>query len=310
METRTDTSSRRARRARMVLAWEGWQVQIPGRWSPTKLSGDYRQGYALFADLHRPRLGLRWHTPRKRKFNPAEWSAKAMQAEVGQLAAAESGPHPLAGWEGALLFAEPEPPGRDVWMGYSAVSGRALQVVYYAHRRERVLTEVVLPTLRDMPRGQPMPWSIFDLSVVVPGEMPMRDHRLNAGDLSLTFGNDRRLVTVRQVAVASLALQRMGIEKWLLQQHRLAGKYYRVVGKPKEATLDVGGGGEEGKSGRPAKGVTGRVVRRRRFFFLFRRAKELFAYAVHDPDRDRLVLVQSSDDNLARQAAATCGTEI
>jgi hypothetical protein len=185
-----------------------------------------------------------------------------------------------------------------------------LQVVYYAHRRERVLTDVVLPTLQDMPHGRPMPWSIFDLSVIVPGDMPMRDHRLNAGDLSLTFGDDRRLLTVRQVAVASLALQRMGIEKWLLQQHRLAGKYYRAVGKPTEATLDVGGGGEEGKAGRPAKGVTGRAVRRRRFFFLFRRAKELFTYAVHDPERDRLVLVQSSDDNLARQAAATCGVEL
>jgi hypothetical protein len=309
MKPAADITSARARRSRLVLAWEGWQVQIPGRWSPTKLSGDYRQGYALFADLHRPRLGLRWHTPRKRKFDSSAWSAKAMREEVGQLAAAEASPHAIAGWEGPLLFAEPEPPGRDVWMGYSPVSGRTLQVVYYAHRRERVLTEVVLPTLRDLPRGQPMAWSIFELSAIVPRDLPMRTHRLNAGDLSLTFGNDRRLGTVRQIAVATLALQRMGIEKWLLQQQRMAGKYYRVVGKPTEVTLSVGGGGGDGQEGRPAKGVKGRSVRRRRFFFLFRHARELFTYAMHDAERDRLVLVQASDDNLARSLAAACGAE-
>jgi hypothetical protein len=294
----------------MVLAWEGWQVQIPGRWSPTKLSGDYRKGYALFADLHRPRLGLRWHTPRKRKFDSSAWSAKAMRDEVGQLAAAEATPHPLIGWEGGSLYAEPQPPGRDVWMGYSPVSGRTLQVVYYAHRRERVLTDVVLPTLRDLPKDQPMAWSIFELSAAVPGDLPMRTHRLNAGDLSLTFGDDRRVLTVRQVAVASLALQRMRLEKWLFQQQRLSGKWYRAVGKPTETTLPVGGG-EEGDGGtRQATGLTGRAVRRRRFFFLIRRAKELFTYALHDVERDRLVLVQASDDNLARQAAATCGVEL
>lgn len=311
MDSPPDTSSTRARRSRLVLAWEGWRVQIPGRWCPTKLSGDYRQGYALFADLHRPRLGLKWHTPRKRGFDPAAWSAKAMREEVGQLAASEAAAHPLAGWESPLLYVEPQPPGRDVWMGYSPVSGRTLQVVYYAHRRERVLGDVVLPTLRDLPRDQPMPWAIFELSVIVPGGLPLRTHRLNAGDLSLTFGDDRRVLTVRQIAVAGLALQRLKIERWLAQQQRLAGKYYRIAGKPAEAKLPVAEEGEEGGSGgRMAAGVSGRIVRRRRFFFLFRHARQMIAYALHDIERDRLVLVQSSDDNLARSAAATCGVEL
>jgi hypothetical protein len=303
-----DRTSQRGRRARVVLAWQGWSVPIPGRWSPTKLSGDYGKGYALFADLHRPRLGLRWHTPGKRGFDPAAWSAKAMREEVGQLAAAEAEPHPLAGWEGTLLFTEPEPPGRDVWMGYSPISRRALQVVYYAHRRERVLTDVVLPTLRDLPRSGPMPWSIFELSATVPGDLPLVLHRLHPGDLSLTFADKSRLLTIRQIGVASLALQRLGIERWLRQQQRLTGKYYRISGKPQEATLEVGGADAGGT--RPAVGVVGRVVRRRRFFFLFRRPRELRTYAVHDPERDRLVLVQASDDNLARSAAATCGAEL
>jgi hypothetical protein len=186
-----------------------------------------------------------------------------------------------------------------------------LRVVYYAHRRERVLGDVVLPTLRDLPRDQPMPWSIFELTAIVPAGLALRGHRLHAGDLSLTFGDDRRVLVVRQIAVAELALQRLKIEKWLAQQHRLAGKYYRVVGKPTEATLPIAGtGAADGSGGRLAAGVGGRAVRRRRFFFLFRRARELFAYALHDRARDRLVLVQSSDDNLAKATAATCGVEL
>ena len=62
-----------------------------------------------------------------------------MVAEVGVLAAAEA----VAGrasdprWPASLLYLEPQPPGRDVWFGYGPVSGRMVQVIYHAHRRER-----------------------------------------------------------------------------------------------------------------------------------------------------------------------------
>src|SRR5277367_4921958 len=107
-----------------VVCWQGWQIEMPRRWDPVKLEGDHAEGYALFADSLRPRLGLRWQTPkRKRKFNPDIAVRLALRNEVGQLAADEA--RPLAVIRGsdpfmtALLYIEPQPPGRDVLSLYS-----------------------------------------------------------------------------------------------------------------------------------------------------------------------------------------------
>ncbi|HEY8668742.1 MAG TPA: hypothetical protein VIL86_18995, partial [Tepidisphaeraceae bacterium] len=147
------------------VAWQGWTLEIPSRWSPLKLEGDYDKGMALFADLHRPRLGLRWEKPRGKKFDALAWARRALNDEVGKLAADEARNFPLPDdrWTVSLLYQESEPPGRDVWVGYSAQSGRAVELIYHAKRRERILSTLI-PTLGDAPADQPLPWSIFELS--------------------------------------------------------------------------------------------------------------------------------------------------
>ena len=76
-----------------TICWQGWKLQLPRRWDPVKLEGDHAEGYALFADTLRPRLGLRWQTPkRKRRFDPDVAVRLALKNEVGQLAAAEARP--------------------------------------------------------------------------------------------------------------------------------------------------------------------------------------------------------------------------
>src|SRR5262245_37495785 len=97
------------------VAWQGWKLELPPRWGQTKLEGTYDAGYALFADLHRPRLGIKWGTLGKNKsFDPK----KALRDEVGQLAADEAKDlaMPGKGWASSMLYLDPEPPGRDVWV--------------------------------------------------------------------------------------------------------------------------------------------------------------------------------------------------
>src|SRR5581483_1097358 len=108
-----------------LIAWQGLRLTVPARWSPVKIEGDYAAGYVLLADLHRPRLGLRWGTLRKRKMDVAAVVRKRMLEEVGRLAADEATPLNVSeGWTGGTLYIEPEPPGRDVWIGYSPRSKR------------------------------------------------------------------------------------------------------------------------------------------------------------------------------------------
>jgi hypothetical protein len=285
-----------------VFAWQGIRLELPHRWNPVKLEGDYHRGHALFADLHRPRLGLRWQRPKRRSFDPEKWSVQAMREEVGMLAAEEARPFEMPGdqWQGSRLYVEPDPPGRDVWFGHSGISGRGVQLVHHAHRREQVLAKQVLPTLQDLPLDQPTPWSVFELSCIVPGGMKLAQHQLNAGDLILRFTARRRELIVRQVAVAQLALKRLPLEKWLSQQAKVQRRHYRLVDKPQETVLAAHGGQE-------LTGVHQAMVRRRRFFWARWIPPRLENYVLHDKVRDRLVLVQATDDEMAREVAATVG---
>ena len=255
----------------------------------------------MLVDLERPRLGLRWQKNTERKFDAAVAVKKAMRDEVGQLAADEAKPFEMANgeWQASLLYVEPEPPGRDVWIGCSARSDRMLQIVYHAKRRERVLAEVVLPGVSDRGNEGETRWSVFELSCVAPPGMKLAEQKLMAGDLSLSFESKRERLTVRQVAVAELALKRMSPEQWVGSQQRIDQKHYRPLRKPETVTIEAGG--------REIRGTIDRAVRRRRFFWMRGLVPEKVTCALHDEARDRLVIVEASDEGMLREAAKSVG---
>ena len=291
-----------ARPTRFV-AWQGWRVEMPRRWDPVKLDGDAAAGHALFADALRPRLGLRWQTPRPRRFDAAAAVQRTMVDEVGRLAAAEARPWspPTGEWRSPLLYVEPDPPGRDVWVGYSPTSGRLLSVACPVHRREHALARTVLPTLADLPLDRAAPWSVFDLNLVVPAGFTLSGRQLNAGDLSLSFADRRRgIVTVRQIAVAELALRRRSLDGWLADQQRPHARHHRSSGPAEDATVSMAGRP-------PLPGRVGRLRRRRRFALASWRPPLLVTLAVHDAARDRLVVLHGTDEDLLRAVASTVG---
>jgi hypothetical protein len=309
MEKSTDRRSLVEHR-KPIFAWHGLRLELPPDWNPVKLEGDGDKGFALFADLKQPRLGLRWQTPPRRKFDADAWARRAMRDEVGKLAAEEARPHamPAGGWAGSLIYFETDPPGRNVWVAQSTASGRLVEATHFAPRRDRALAEVVLPRLSDTPAdaGERL-WSVFDLSCAVPSDLKLESHRLNAGDLSLTFAarttfnSLRRALSVRQIAVASLALQRMPLDGWMSDHQKALKKHYRPAEVTADATLDLGAG----RGDAPAR--TRKLHRRRRFFWMRGIPREYVTYAWHDAPRDRLVIVQATDDELARRVAGTVG---
>jgi hypothetical protein len=298
-------------RRRSVVAWHGWTFVVPDDWSPVKLEGDAAAGYALLADLERPRLGVRWATPpKKRAAADAEKLVRqAMRREVGQLAAEEAKPFTPPGgasaWSHGVLYLEADPPGRDVWIAASAASGRVVEIVHHAHRRSRALPDDLLPTLADGGGGDgPVEWSVFGLSVRLPRAMTLLTQRLHAGDLALSFAGTgkahrRDRLTVRQVAAAGLALSRRPLDRWLAAQED--GKHFRVPsGKPEAVTVTA-------SDGRELVGFARTARRRRRFFWKRSVPPQVVTYALHDAARDRLVIVQGTDDALAKATASTVG---
>jgi hypothetical protein len=285
-----------------IVAWQGWRLSLPPRWNPVKLEGDRQQGFALFADMYQPRLGMQWQTPGRRRFDADKWAQRAMRDEVGKLAADQAKPHPMPDdvWAGSLLYLEEDPPGRDVWVGYSKLTGRALKLTRHTRHRERVLPETILPMLDDTPPDQPQSWAVFELSCRTPQGLLLQSQKLLAGDLGLRFALKRQSATVRQIAVASLALQRMPMDKWIGEQQRATGKHYRPVGVFSDVATTTA-------DGRELTGRQRRMRRRRRFFHMRWLPAAYVTMVLHDQARDRLVLVQATDDELARELALTVG---
>jgi hypothetical protein len=284
-------------RSDTLFAWHGWQLRLPASWNPVKLEGDYDQGFALIADLDRAQLGLRWRKVSGKRFDSIGWGARALRGEVGRVAADEAKLIDLDQelWgAGGLLYLEPSPPGRDVFVAHSLTSRRVIEIVYHAQRRDPTLAASILPALSDSPPDQPMRWSVFDLSCTVPAQSRLASHRLNAGDLSLTFDQDGgETLTIRQIALAQIALRRLPLERWLAQQERAAGRRYKPAGDIQE--ISVGS----------IEGVARTSIRRRRFGLLRRGPPRLITYALHHAGRDRLVLLQGSDETTLNEVAQT-----
>ena len=287
------------------LCWHGWRIELPEGWDPVRLEGDFAAGYALLTDLHRPRLGVKWETPAPRKLDVKKIVHDAMRDEVGALATAEAADVDRGDrWQACSLFTEHEPPGRDVFVGYSTISKRLLQVVYHVPKtgRDRVFADTILPALADQSDEAIQEWSVYELSCRVSREFVLQSQRLLAGDLSLSFAANRgrRLLVVRQIAVAQIALQRTKLDQWLRRQQSLSRKQYRPdkVQEPEALATD---------DGRKLIGLRGTMRRRRRFFFLRSLPREQVTFALHDEARDRIVIVQSSEEETARTAIQSVG---
>ena len=104
-----------------------------------------------------------------------------------------------------------------------------------------------------MSGDDPTPWSIFELSCIVPASFRLTGQRLNAGDLSLQFTERRahrdgpprcffrRRLTVRQIAVAELALRRLPLDRWLAEQERPGGRTIAPPARPCRSPSAPGG---------------------------------------------------------------------
>lgn len=299
--TRPDQVTTSSEPGTQRLAWQGWQLTVPESWNPVRLEGDFDQGSLLLSDLTAPKLALRWRRPAGRRFDVEQWAQRALVDEVGQLAAAEAKPCPQSDrWSGARLYVEPDPPGRDVFVARSAESGRLLQMVYHAPRRDRVLSDRVVPSLADTPTDTPQPWSVFELSCVVPAGWKLRAHRLNAGDLRLGFVQRHGTLVVRQVAVAELALKRLSLDRWLGTQQYESRRHYRPRGEPVPTTLQL-------PDGRELVGLKRTMNRRWRWSYQWWRPKQVVTMALHDRQRDRLLIGEGNDEDAVRELLASVG---
>jgi hypothetical protein len=271
------------------LAWQGWRLPVPRDWNVVRIEGDWARGMILLADLKRPRMGLRWDS--LPAGGDAEAAVKsAMAAEIGSPA---SGPANRAaaspGWSFAMQSVEPDPPGRDVWIGHSTVSGRIAQLSFPVEaRRDRAARE--LPdNLADTAESDETAWSILDLSCAAPAGWKLASHHLMAGDLRLTFARETDRLLIRQIAPARLALSRQSIQKWIAQHPLERRRTDRSFGEPTSITTQIHGRTDVGLRQAWTRGGRGlwRMLRGE--------LRRVEVTLLHDAEHDRLWVIESPD---------------
>lgn len=204
------------------LGWQGLLLGLPTEWNPVRLEGDYARGSVIVADLVAPRLAIRWLRLHRRA-RPDVYCRNAIRRETQSDDATELSPH-ATGWTGFLHVGE----SQDTWIGHSSESRRIVQIVRPRASEDGMTTQTLIASLVDQPVDEPMRWDIFDFSCVVPAGYRLQSHRLNAGDLTLSFRAGRETLNLRQIAPATLALARQKPEAWLDQHARLWRNTHRA----------------------------------------------------------------------------------
>jgi hypothetical protein len=269
------------------LCWHGVELRLPAEWSVVRIEGDDAAGSLLLADLHAPRMIVRWARPRKSPRDLTRWAGDRMRDAVGVLLAKSATPCPRDGFEAGTLVIEPDPPGKDVWVARHAKTGTLIELILpVSGKRSHRIVQDLLPGLTVHDR--PTDWSIFDLRCTVPSRFKLKSHRLHAGDLSLTFADKREVVVVRQIGPASLLTRRRPLSEWLAAQARGWQQTHRADATDQSPM---------------------RLGRKRRWRWAwFVPATRFIAHHI-DPIRDRLVIVDGTDAALAEEILRSASGE-
>jgi hypothetical protein len=279
----------------MCFAWQGWKISLPADWNPQRIEGDFDNGYALIADLHGPRLGMRWTTAKAIDID------RALSDEVGKLAAEEAIAVDRQGWLNAKLYIEPKPPGRDVWIAQSNASKRVIQLTLHRKANERSKLSGMVEKLSDIANEPELTWAVFDLSCKAAAKWKLSSKALNAGDLALSFSDGSESLTCRQLALAQIALKRQPIDRWLsdLQQpHKPRYRADDATTAIQWTTVD----------GRDLCGVAGTMSRKSWLGWAWHLPRRWSFVAVHDEARDRLVLAQSTRADALEDVCRSIGS--
>lgn len=186
--------------------------------------------------------------------------------------------------------------GRAVWTSYSAISRRGVVATL-----ETTRVDADIPRISDTPPDVAGDWSVFGLRCTVPTGFVLRRHALNAGDLCLHFAATRpaRWITVRELAPARVVLRRSDLDALLARQETVLRARYRKMSAPVDTSIAA-----------DVAGISRRMAKRRRLFFVCGMPREVVTYALHDRPRDRVVIVQGTAEGLVRSVAATVGQPI
>ncbi|MFP4053240.1 MAG: hypothetical protein ACLFV7_05175 [Phycisphaerae bacterium] len=266
-------------------------------------------GSVLLGDADEPMLRIQW-IPRPRGWilpaRPDSWLRRQVAVVAGRGQLSDNVPQ-VKGFPHVAWAPEGKTPAHHAaWAGWHDLTGMAILLTLRTDDQKvrRLILERVLPTLEISGENDPVDWSLFQVSFRTPPDYTLRRQRLNMGDLTLELGaRGGRLLTVRQLYPAELALNRRKMDNWLKYPPLKNIRRRLILDESLPLHVD-----DRGNGGR-MKGIVRTGVHRVKFPLGFLARRGVTAACVEDTARNRLRIAMHEapsrgDEHAVREAIA------
>jgi hypothetical protein len=275
-----------------VLAWCGWQLQIPLEWRPLRIDSGWVRGSMLVGTADAPLLQIKWWRPHRKRFKALAW----IQSRIKSVAASGAVVNPLrAQGEGfqTLVSAVDNNPRRKrnrvLWYAHAPAANLIVELVANAAAAPDAIaqvTERIVPSLAASGLDAPTRWAVYDVSFESPPQFAVASIKMLAGDIALELFERKhksRLV-LRQIYPARLALARRDICQWLESSHFKEHRKFKLSAEIKPWHLQ--------KDGRILEGILRRGHKRLPVPLGWCAPRRSAAAALNDAKLGRLLLAE------------------
>lgn len=272
-----------------LLAWAGWQLDMPSGWQPLKISGMPDKGQMIIGDSTCAFFLVNWEkAPAEGIPDVAHWGAGRMKRHG---VTPQANP-PAESRFTACVWAKgvQSDDGKETtyWYGYSEPARLILGVTVNGALPEALRNELVsevLPTLRTTPLTGDCAWAMYDVEFRVPSGFGLVQKHLFSGDVALEFARGKKeTLMVRQVYPGELALGRRSADSWL------ASYPFREHRRIRSAATRVESW--QCRSRSPLSGVKRTGWKRLAFPMGWCSPRQTCALAVHDRELNRLLIAE------------------
>ena len=212
-----------------LLAWAGWQLDVPAGWQPLKLTGSPDLGQMIVGDSTCAFFLIQWQRSKPGVVTDGYgWVSERLKKHgvLPQARPPADARFTACGWAQGVQSQE----GKETtyWYGYAEPARLLLGLTINGALPEALRSELiarVLPTLRTTATDAESAWAMYDVSFRAPAGFALAQRHLFSGDVALEFARGRReTMLLRQVYPGELALGRQSREQWLerypFQEHR------------------------------------------------------------------------------------------
>ncbi len=201
-----------------VLAWQGFEVEVPAEWELSKANRDKKDGHITAHDEEgRPRLAIQWKVPKRevdlektlsdyeKRVGKQYKGDVTINDEAGLVSKRKLGKKQLKTY---IVESEEETSYGALW--YCQECGKAVQaqIIAYPGEHYRPVAERVLASVKDHSNDGWARFATYGIDFHIPAEYDLSEAKLLSAMLSFKFDYKEEKLAIHRWGLASMMLER------------------------------------------------------------------------------------------------------